>query len=118
MSAITDTMSGLFQGWAFNDGGDLVDPAGNRYRPDDLLASFWMRQAWAARAGGFPGEIAFMRTVLEDRIREASYPMVVEVHQERPEGRVLLGSLRIGGTTPGPRTQGGALGEVSAKRVA
>lgn len=117
MSAITDTMSELFQGWAFNDGGDLVDPAGNRYRPDDLLASFWMRQAWAARAGAFPSEIAFLRTVLDDRIRSASYPMVVEVHQERPEGRVLLGSLRIGGENPGPRTQGAGVGE-AVKRAA
>lgn len=117
MGVITDTMSELFQGWEFNDGGYLVDPAGNRYRPDDLLASFWMRQAWAARAGGFPGEIAFLREVLDDRIRRASYPMVVEVHQERPEGRVLLGSLRIGGETPRPPAQGAPAGE-SVRRAA
>lgn len=118
MIGITDTMSESFQGWLFDDTGDLVDPAGNRYRPGDLTSSFWMRQAWAARAGAFPGEIAFLRSVLDDRIREASFPLVVEVHQERPEGRVTLGTIRIGGQNPRPRTDPAGAVDVSAKRAA
>jgi hypothetical protein len=103
MSVITGTMSESFDGWGFDDtNGDLLDPAGNRYRPIDLLASYWMRQAWSARAGAFPEQIAFMKATLEERIRDASYPLVVEVHQERPDGRVMLGSLRIGGGNPQP----------------
>jgi hypothetical protein len=101
MSAIPESMSEVFAGWGFDDEGLLVDPGGNKYLPSDLMTTYWMRQAWAERAGGFPGEIAFMRSVLQDRIREASFALVVEVHQERPGGeRVLMGSLRIGGSVP------------------
>jgi hypothetical protein len=50
-------------GWWFDEVGNLRDPEGNRYRPEDLRASWWARQAWAARAGTGPGEILYRSAV-------------------------------------------------------
>lgn len=94
---ITETVSEAFAGWVFRDG-DLMDPAGNRYRPEDLQASFYARKAWEARAG-YPGELRFLRAELERRLLLASRLLVVEVWEQAPGGRRLLGRQEVGGQT-------------------
>ena len=105
---ITEAVAGPFSGWSFRDG-DLCDPEGNRYRPLDLRAAFWLRQAWAARAG-YPGELRFMRAELATQLQAASRPLLVEVTRIGVDGsHHLLASLWVpSGTALDPR-QGAAL---------
>lgn len=63
-------LSGKFRGWLIDQDGDLCDPAGNRYRPEDLRAAWWGRQAWQARAGTV-GQVRFLKQALEERVRKA-----------------------------------------------
>lgn len=100
---ITTVMAPPFAGWYFLDG-DLCDPDGNRYRPNDLRAVHWVRQAWAARAG-YPGELRFMRAELASQLQAAARPLLVEVHRIGWDGsRHLLGSLWVPASlVPDPR---------------
>lgn len=88
-------LSGAWEGWVLR-GDDLIDPEGNRYRPGDLRASWWARQAWAARAGTGPGEILYLKGVLEERIR-ANVPAswLVEIKRQTPAGIVLVETVRV-----------------------
>ena len=95
-----------WEGWWFDDTGELFDPAGNRYRPDDMRSSWWGRQAWSARAG-YPHEIAFLREVLADRIEAATLGVRIEVYRETRHGRQLMHVLTVNGASthavhPGP----------------
>ena len=93
MSVLTDLP---WPGWWFDEAGDLRDPEGNRYRPEDLRASWWARQAWAARAGTGPGEILYLKGVLEDRIRaNAPAAWVIEIRRQTPSGIVLVETVRV-----------------------
>lgn len=85
-----------WQGWYFNDTGDFCDPAGNRYRPADFQATFWMRQAWEDRAG-HPARIRYLHEHLRQLVKLASQPggYVVEIRKESPQGLILLQSVRL-----------------------
>lgn len=112
---ITEAMSPAFAGWSFLDG-DLCDPEGNRYRPPDLKAAYWLRQAWAARAG-YPGELRFLRAELASQLQAASRPLLVEVSRiGKDGGHLLVASLWIpsgSGSGSDPRQS-----EAMAARVA
>lgn len=110
---ITAAMAEPFAGWYFLDG-DLCDPEGNRYRPLDLKAAYWLRQAWAARAG-YPGELRFLRAELASQLQAAARPLLVEVSRIGADGSPLLvASLWIpSGKGIDPRQ-----GEAMAARVA
>ncbi|WP_200375321.1 DUF3653 domain-containing protein [Thiocystis violacea] len=87
------TVSG-WEGWRFEHG-YLLDPAGNRYLPGDLQASFYARRAWEARAG-YPGELRFLRQRLDDLIRQAEAVTggyILEVRRETSQGSRLVQSL-------------------------
>lgn len=82
-------------GWYFDDAGYLCDPPGNRYRPEDLRASWWSRQAWEDRAG-HPSKIRYLHEHLRQLIKQASQPgYVVEIRKESPQGLILLQSVRL-----------------------
>lgn len=83
-------------GWWFDEVGNLRDPEGNRYRPEDLRASWWARQAWAARAGTGPGEIHYLKGILEDRIKaNAPAAWLIEIKRQTPAGIILIETLRV-----------------------
>ena len=88
-------LSGAWEGWVLR-GDDLIDPEGNRYRPEDLRASWWARQAWAERAGQGSAEILYLKGVLQERIK-ASAPgaWVIEIRRQTPSGIVLIETLRV-----------------------
>ena len=83
-------------GWWFDEAGNLRDPEGNRYRPEDLRASWWARQAWAERAGQGSAEILYLKGVLQERIK-ASAPgaWVIEIRRQTPSGIVLVETVRV-----------------------
>lgn len=88
-----------WEGWVIDNDGYLCDPAGNKYLPQDLYASFWGRQAWAARAG-YPGEIKFLRERLAELIRDASPPVfIVEIKRQGKAGSdpVIVQTFRLKG---------------------
>lgn len=92
---ITEGLSPPFAGWSFDSQGLLCDPAGNRYLPTDLQASFWCRRAWEARAG-YPGELRFLKAELDARLRASVGALVVQVLRETPGGALsLVASQRI-----------------------
>lgn len=86
-----------WEGWEI-EGGYLRDPAGNRYLPWDLQATFYARQAWEARAG-YPGELKFMRQRLNELIQEAQSEarpsFVVEIKRQTPAGEKLVQTVRF-----------------------
>lgn len=93
---VTPAISSAFDGWSFADG-DFLDPEGNRYRPEDLKAAYWLRQAWAARAR-YPGELRFLRAELMAQLRAVSRPLLVQVSRLEPDGTpALIASLRVPG---------------------
>lgn len=97
---ITEALSPHFAGWAFDSEGLLTDPPGNRYLSSDLLASFWLRRAWEARAG-YPGELRYLKAELQARLAAAPGALVVQVFREAPGGAVsLIASHRIGLQAP------------------
>lgn len=70
-------MMETWDGWRFV-GRWLIDPEGNRYAPEDLRASYWLRQAWRARAGT-ESEIRFLAEYLRElrRDRDAGFIRVI-----------------------------------------
>lgn len=113
--AIRPAVSPAFAGWSFVDG-DFLDLEGNRYHPEDLKAAYWLRQAWAARAG-YPGELRFLRAELAAQLQAAARPLLVEVSRIGTDGaHSLVASLWIpsgSGSGSDPRQ-----GEAMAARVA
>ena len=85
-----------WEGWIFDESGYLLDPAGNKYLPNDLRAAWWARQAWASRAG-YPGQLRFLHEHLRDLIRVARAPggYVVEIRKESPQGLRLVQTIRL-----------------------
>lgn len=83
-------------GWWFDEAGNLRDPEGNRYRPEDLRASWWARQAWAERAGQDSAEILYLKGVLQERIKaNAPASWLIEIRRQTPSGIVLVETVRI-----------------------
>jgi hypothetical protein len=92
---ISPEVSQAFTGWRLVSGW-LQDPAGNIYRPEDLQAAFWARAAWSARAG-YPGELRFLRSELERRLRVVDRSMwILDLHRQTATGCVRAGQLRLG----------------------
>jgi hypothetical protein len=91
-------ISAEWEGWQLQEG-ELLDPVGNRYRPDDLRAVHWIRQAWAARAG-YRGELAFLRDEAIRRRDAADRPWIVTIQRETAHGREHQGELRLGSSGP------------------
>jgi hypothetical protein len=89
-----------WDGWIFDDEGYLKDPAGNKYLPADLQASFYARKAWESRAG-YPGEIKYLREHLKALVNEARSQVapvfVVKVERMTVDGPQLLQTMRLGG---------------------
>lgn len=103
---ITESLSAHFQGWYFDDEGLLCDPPGNRYLPTDLLAAYWLRRAWEARAG-YPGELRFLKAELQARLAASPGSLVVQVLRESGGGGLaLVASHRIALQAPS-RSLGG-----------
>lgn len=89
-----------WEGWHFDREGYLLDPAGNKYLPQDLECSFWMRQAWADHAGGYPRKIRFLHDHLRHLIRDASPAVfIVEIKRQGKAGAdpVTVQTIRLGG---------------------
>ncbi|MCF1183542.1 phage protein [Marichromatium gracile] len=84
-----------WEGWYFDEAGYLVDPARNKYRPSDFPKLFWARQAWEARAGNHPGQIAFLRERLETERRRAKSTVVIEVTRETEDGEEVIQTIRV-----------------------
>lgn len=88
-----------WEDWSFDRDGYLRDPAGNKYLPRDLEVSFWMRQAWNDRAGGYPRKISFLHDHLRQLIRDASPPtFIVEIkRQSSGADPVVVQTIRLTG---------------------
>lgn len=88
-----------WEGWEIEDQ-YLRDPAGNRYLPWDLQATFYARKAWEARAG-YPGELKFMRQRLDELIAEAQSQarptFTVEIRRETPAGSYVVQTVCVTG---------------------
>jgi len=72
-------MKGQWKGWVC---GDLyiTDPAGNNYVPQDILDTFYARQAWRERAG-YTHNIYMLKSRLEQMIQSYEEKIkVIEPH--------------------------------------
>ena len=85
-----------WQGWVIDDDEYLVDPAGNKYRPEDMQLVFWCRQAWQSKAGR-PSQIRFMREHLEQLVRESRQTFVIEIRRQVGARLVSVETVMVGG---------------------
>lgn len=119
----------LYSGWSFDAEGYLVDPAGNRYTPQDIQAAFWASQAWKARAGS-QGEIRYLYSQLREDLLRVRRPILLTASRIHPQGVESLGSVILspwrsfphvislaggeGGSSPIPYPQAMAMAIASA----
>lgn len=64
-----------WDGWSLTDDGFLADPAGNKYTPEDIEATFYGRQLYVALSGD-QSQIRTLKKLLEEKLNNLPTPTI------------------------------------------